>query len=251
MPGDAPLHAGDRIADRFVLQTPIGAGGSGEVWRALDEQLRRTVALKVLRHASVDDERRLRREARALAAVRHPHIVGVYDVVDGPPPVLVLEFVAGRTLRSLLDERLLRVDEIKALARALASALNTAHDAGVVHGDVKPENVLVDDTLQRICLVDFGLAAPIADANVVDATRTLSIRGTPGYLAPEVIEARVSDAPPTATPLASCCWSASSATTSFARRARRRPSHATPSVCRPTHDTPALPARSTTPSRTS
>lgn len=211
-------NSGDVVVGRFRLQALLGRGGSGDVWQAVDLQLGRTVALKRLIADDDTARRRLLREARALAAVRHENVVGVHDVidgtnggtnagVDGSAAWLVLEHVDGRPLRALLDERLLEVSEVLALGRALVRALQVAHQAGVVHGDLKPDNVLlrggvVDDA--SVVVVDFGLAAPRSDASTdagidagtdertspaaIAATATISLRGTAAYLAPERVD---------------------------------------------------------------
>ncbi len=197
---------GDVVDRRFRLDAPLGRGGSGDAWRATDLQLQRAVALKRLGDEAASDStgrddssrRRRLREARALAKLRHENVVGVYDVIEsavdaagadaGATSWLVLELVDGKTLRAVLDERLLTLDEVRALGRGLAHALLVTHRQGIVHGDLKPENVLlrggiVDD--DSVVVVDFGLAAP----SPVDASGA-----TPACFAPERVEGgRVDD----------------------------------------------------------
>ncbi|MEU7744939.1 serine/threonine-protein kinase [Nonomuraea sp. NPDC049158] len=179
------------LADgRYVLESePIGSGGMGTVWRGYDQKLRRTVAVKALHlpaGLSAEEQARLRaramHEARAIARLEHPGIVGVYDVLeeDGQPWI-VMRFISGRPLdqevkaNGPLDPR--RAAEIGA---QVLDALSAAHDEGVLHLDVKPQNVLLDDH-GRAVLTDFGIAS-VADAT---ATQSASLVGTVGYIAPE------------------------------------------------------------------
>ncbi|MDP2345337.1 MAG: serine/threonine-protein kinase [Deltaproteobacteria bacterium] len=192
------LVPGLLLDGRFCLVKPLGHGGTGVVWRARDELLGRDVALKRLFSAGdVDGDRRVLREARALAAVRHPGIVTVYDVIEGPPALLVMDLVDGRSLRKILDERLLSVDEVAALGLGLLEALAYAHATGVAWRDLKPDNIIirfarVPLTAADVRLIDFGLAAPVVvdegPAPAITATVTTSIRGTAAYLAPELLE---------------------------------------------------------------
>ncbi|WP_433513951.1 serine/threonine-protein kinase [Nonomuraea sp. CA-143628] len=183
------------LADgRYVLESePVGSGGMGTVWRGYDQKLRRTVAVKELHlpaaGLSAEEQARLRaramREARAIARLEHPGIVGVYDVLeeDGRPWI-VMRFIAGRSLdqevrtNGPLDPR--RAAEI---GSQVLDALSAAHDEGVLHLDVKPQNVLLDGK-GRAVLTDFGIAL-VADAT---ATVTASLVGTVGYIAPERLD---------------------------------------------------------------
>jgi len=183
-------YPGQRI-DRYVLVAPIGRGGMGAVWRADDLELERPVALKRL-HAGGRD--RLFREARTLAQLQHPNVVGVYEVVDHPDaPFLAMELVDGVTLTTWLEtERTWR--EIVAVVAQAGRGLAAAHARGLVHRDFKPDNVLVDNSGdRRVRVADFGLAS-IDDTFVAanadcKATRvTVTAAGTPAYMAPELIE---------------------------------------------------------------
>ena len=140
-----PLAPGTRLGP-YEIATPIGAGGMGEVYRALDTRLGRTVAIKMLRD---EFSERFEREARAVAALNHPHICQLYDV---GPNYLVMEFVDGAPVQPPRDQaRLLE------LAGQLAEALVAAHAAAIVHRDLKPDNILVTRD-GRLKVLDFGLA---------------------------------------------------------------------------------------------
>ncbi len=180
---------GYRVVGRYALQAVIGAGGMGEVWRALDEKLERTVAVKrVLVVASTGESaevrRRLVREAKAAARLHHPAVVTVFDVVeDRDEPWIVMEYVPSRSLADHIAVAG-RLEPVAAarIGVALADALVAAHDAGIVHRDLKPANVLVVSG-GGVKLTDFGVSRAIGD---VRTTATGVLVGTPLYLAPEV-----------------------------------------------------------------
>jgi tRNA A-37 threonylcarbamoyl transferase component Bud32 len=176
------LTSGARIGSYEVLDR-LGAGGMGEVYRARDTRLGRTVAIKVLRRGA-DPEllHRLDREARAASALNHPNIVQIYDVGETPGPeathYVVMEHVQGETLRRRLGPGPLPLGELLDLGSQLADGLAKAHRAGIVHRDLKPENVMVTpDGLLKI--LDFGLAklviAPLSD---VEGRETMTRHGT-------------------------------------------------------------------------
>ena len=143
------------LAGRYRLLAVVGRGGMGTVWRARDERLGRDVAVKIL-HTWVADDPRLRRrfdeEARTLAALQHPHVVRLYDVVQHEAnPVLVLELVDGESVAALVaGGRRLPWDEASALCRPVAAALAYAHAHGVVHRDLSAANVLVEAASRRV-----------------------------------------------------------------------------------------------------
>ncbi len=180
---DASLPAGRRLGD-FVLEELLGSGGMGQVWRARQESLDRVVALKVVRGellGSATAALRFEREAKALAAVRHPHVVTVHGsgVTDGVH-WLAMDLVAGRSLQEALATRP-PVLTIVRWGRQVATALGAVHQAGLVHRDVKPDNVRIDAAGNAV-LVDFGLA------RTLDAERarlTWGFAGSPAYAAPE------------------------------------------------------------------
>ncbi|MER6946861.1 protein kinase [Nonomuraea sp. NPDC000554] len=180
---------GTTLAGRYRLDTRIGAGGMGEVWRGEDIVLARTVAVKVLLPGRMDDPgfvARFQAEARAMATINHPGVVDVYDYgVSGDTVYLVMKFVDGEPLDRLLA-RLGRIPPQSAmeLIAQAASALQAVHDQGIVHRDVKPGNLLVqrDGTL---VLTDFGIARSDLANRLTDAGMVL---GTAAYCAPEQAE---------------------------------------------------------------
>lgn len=164
---DRAVERGRLIGGRYELIEELGRGGFGRVWKGRDQRLRTDVALKCLllpsTASAAEREERLRRSEReALNAARlrdHPHIVSVHDVlVEDEIPWIVMQLVVGKTLSARLRESgPLSVSETADIARALLSALGAAHEAGVVHRDVKPANVLLADN-GGILLTDFGIA---------------------------------------------------------------------------------------------
>ncbi|HWE24580.1 MAG TPA: serine/threonine-protein kinase, partial [Myxococcales bacterium] len=181
---------------RYRLEEQVGQGGMAVVWRGFDTQLRRTVAVKVLHphlHAREDIRRRFDREAQAVARLHHPHILDVYDFsgLTAEPSYLVTEFIRGRTLREFAEAHRFDPPELAAAClMPIAEALQHAHSAGVVHRDVKPENIMVrDDGVVK--LTDFGIAALLDPSEKF--TMTGSILGSPAHLAPETIEGKPAD----------------------------------------------------------
>ncbi|MFI8521983.1 protein kinase [Streptomyces sp. NPDC085481] len=185
----------ERLAGRYRVVRRLGRGGMGVVWCAVDEVLGREVAVKELRTYNdasgpeLDDLRlRMQREARAAARVRHPGVVAVHDVTDHQGrPVIVMELVDGPSLEGVLSERgPMEPREVAAIGAAVLEALAAAHDAGVLHRDVKPGNVLLDRS-GRVVLTDFGIAAmdDPGDGSATHLTRSGEIVGSLDYLAPE------------------------------------------------------------------
>ena len=194
--------SGDKVG-RYEILAPIGAGGMGEVFRARDPRLGREVAIKVLPAAMAQDPDRLarfQREARAVAALNHPHIVTIYSVeeVEGIH-FLTMELVDGRPLDQLICADGLPAQQIVEVAKGLADALASAHDKGIVHRDLKPANIMVTND-GRIKVLDFGLAKETNTENPSDATLTSAgqtalgvVMGTPAYMSPEQIAGRQVD----------------------------------------------------------
>ncbi len=169
---------------KYVLKRELGRGGMGVVWLARDPTLERDVALKTLTVVDVNstDGERLRREALAVARLRHPNIIQVFEVgIDAGRQYFTMEYVQGLSLEALAPEMDLRrkVEVVRDLARAL----HFAHEHDVVHRDVKPTNVLIDSKSGRVVLMDFGLARTKTD--LTSLTLAGSLMGTPKYMAPE------------------------------------------------------------------
>ena len=187
------MNPGEILGDRYRLVARLGQGGTAVVWRAVDQLLGREVAVKLLTPQAAGDTaaiRRIRTEARAAARFHHPHVVGVYDIgevpgPDGPPvPYLVLELVEGRSVSELLRDGPLPCRDALRAGAQVAAALAAVHARGVVHRDVKPDNVMLTDRGAK--LVDFGISAT---AGELDLGPDRELLGTPAYLAPERLEA--------------------------------------------------------------
>jgi Tol biopolymer transport system component/predicted Ser/Thr protein kinase len=180
------LNRGTRLGSYEILE-PLGAGGMGEVYRARDTRLGRDVAIKVSKEQFSD---RFEREARAVAALNHPHICQLYDV---GPNYLVMELIDGQPLKGPLPLEL-----AMKYAAQICDAVDAAHRKGIIHRDLKPANILVAKS--GIKLLDFGLAKRCLQAAAGDATETIgltqehSILGTPQYMAPEQLEGKEADA---------------------------------------------------------
>lgn len=180
---DGPF-VGSVLRDRYRLDAELGRGGMGVVYRATDLELHRDVAVKVLSGilSSEEGRQRMLREARATAALNHPHIVAVHDVGEtNGKPFLVMEFVPGPRLSQARPQDLKRVVEI---GSQICAALEHAHSNSIIHRDLKPDNVLLSDSSEfsRVKLADLGLALPTKSARI---SRAGYIVGTASYMAPE------------------------------------------------------------------
>jgi serine/threonine protein kinase/Tol biopolymer transport system component len=191
------LASGTKLGP-YEIVSLAGAGGMGEVYRARDVRLGRDVAIKVLPEATAHDAERLRRfeqEARTIAALNHPNILGIHDIGthDGAP-FLVSEFLEGQTLRQKLSSGPLPVRRAIEYALGIAAGLASAHEKGIVHRDLKPENVFVTRD-ERIKVLDFGLAKLVRPEEEHGATVTQTnpvtwpgaVMGTVGYMSPEQV----------------------------------------------------------------
>ena len=196
----APLASGTCLGP-YVIEAWVGAGGMGEVYRAQDMRLGRTVAIKVLRPGIADDpdhRRRFEHEARAASALNHPNICTIYDVGDQDGlSFIAMEWIDGPRLdQAIATWGRVPIDRALTLARQIAAGMAAAHRAGIVHRDIKPANILLtlDGTLK---IVDFGLvktSVQAEDATATSVTREGAFMGTPGYASPEQVEGGALDA---------------------------------------------------------
>ena len=175
------------LGGHFEIKSIVGVGSMGVVLRANDPSLNRDVAVKVLSSplaASKSAHQRFAREARAVAAVTHPNVIAIHSVsVHGELPFLVMPLIAGQSLQKMIDQQgplpLIRLLEI---GTQLSHGLAAAHDAGLVHRDVKPANILIESSTGKAVLTDFGLARTVDDSSITVAN---AIAGTPDYMSPE------------------------------------------------------------------
>ncbi|MEQ1826087.1 MAG: serine/threonine-protein kinase [Pirellula sp.] len=172
---------------RYEVERLIGSGGMGIVFKAIDTELNRPVAIKVLAPYLAGNgaaRQRFSREAKAAAAVVHEHVVPIYNVEsDGESPFLVMHFVAGESLQARIDrEGALELCEILRIGMQVSSGLQAAHAQGLVHRDIKPSNILLEQGVERSLITDFGLARSADDASL---TNTGYHAGTPQYMSPE------------------------------------------------------------------
>jgi serine/threonine protein kinase len=165
---------GETISHYRILEK-LGQGGMGEVWKAEDTRLGRTVALKFLKHEYTE---RFEREARAISALNHPNICTLHDVGEhNGEPYLVMECIEGKPIKGPLP-----LDQVLDYAIQIADALDVAHGKGILHRDIKPGNILLTPRGQ-VKILDFGLAR-LTGAKAVETTQTL-YAGTPAYMSPE------------------------------------------------------------------
>jgi len=187
------IETGLRLADRYEVREVVGYGGMSTVYHGIDSVLDRDVAIKVLnqRLAANDPDRpAFLREARAAASLSHPRIVSTYDAgVYSGWPFIVMEYVSGGSLKDVIDAQApLPPADAAAIAAALAEALQYGHDRGIVHCDIKPQNVLLDQA-GNPKLVDFGISQTVAATIAL----TSAVTGTAGYVAPEQLEGQSLD----------------------------------------------------------
>jgi serine/threonine protein kinase len=187
----------------YQVLAKLGEGGMGEVYRARDTRLNRDVAIKVLpTFFAGDPDRRARfeREAQAVAALSHPNVIAIFDTgVHDHQLYVVMELLAGGTLRERLASGALSVRKAVDIAAQIARGLGAAHGKGLVHRDLKPENIfLLDDG--QVKILDFGLARQAAEADQAGAAQTVAatdpgtVMGTVGYMAPEQVRGQAVDA---------------------------------------------------------
>src|SRR5206468_1305553 len=191
------LEPGQVLAQRYRVQRLLGKGGMGAVYLADDEVLGELVALKVISSAFAANEQemiaRFRREASAARKVSSPHVIRIHDLGEARPGLLYLsmEYFAGRTLGDVIAQRgLVPMQDVQDILRQIAAGLETAHAAGVIHRDLKPNNVLVGER-GAVKIIDFGLATTMAGDGL---TATGAMLGTPHYMAPEQVRGKPVDA---------------------------------------------------------
>src|SRR6516162_1318285 len=200
-----PLAPGTSLGP-YEITAPLGAGGMGEVYRARDTRLERTVAIKILPQEMARDplrKQRFEREAKTISGLNHPHICVLHDVgsQDGLS-YLVMECLEGETLAKRLEKGPLPLEQALRFGAQIADALDKAHRSGVVHRDLKPGNIMITGSGAK--LLDFGLAKPaVASANGVTLTATLTqstpatkegtVVGTFQYMSPEQVEGKEVD----------------------------------------------------------
>ncbi|MCA9802874.1 MAG: protein kinase [Cyanobacteria bacterium HKST-UBA02] len=181
-----------QLPDRYVIEQKLGEGGMGIVFKARDTMLDKTVAVKVMIHgADAASQARFQREAQMASRLNHPNIIQVLDfgITEEDCPFMVMEYVGGKTLAELIEERgRLSLSESMAVFLQIVQALSHAHGQGVLHRDLKPQNVLLtdgEDEDPRVKLVDFGLAKPVTDEGLSTLTREGAVVGSPLYMSPE------------------------------------------------------------------
>lgn len=183
-----------RLEDYEVLEV-VGSGGMGIVLKAQDTRLHRIVAVKVPAPelaANPRAHKRFLREAQAAAAVSHDHIVTIHVVEEGRLPYLIMEFIDGPTFQARIDrDGSLELKEILRIGQQIAAGLAAAHQQGLIHRDVKPANILLQNGVERVQITNFGLARATDDVGV---TRTREVAGTPQYMLPEQAQGKPVDA---------------------------------------------------------
>ncbi len=181
------------VAGRYVLRGLLGQGGMADVELAYDEVLDRQVAVKMLHERYAGDASfidRFRREAQSAAALNHPNVVGIYDTgTDRGRPFIVMEYIAGRSLRDVLRREGVLPNRAAEIAAEAAAALHFAHERGIVHRDIKPANIMISDD-GRVKVTDFGIARAV---NAESVTQTAAVFGTAAYVAPEQAQGQAVD----------------------------------------------------------
>ncbi|MBK9203172.1 MAG: serine/threonine protein kinase [Candidatus Obscuribacter sp.] len=187
------------ISSRYRITGELGAGAMGVVYRAIQLDLGRPVAIKVLSEDVALEPvylKRLKREARALSVLNHPGIVSVFDfdTTTADRPFLVMELVPGRAFKDLLKERRPSLASTLNLMQQAARALHHAHEKGIVHRDIKPANLLIDEERMELKIVDFGIARPASNMTQEQLTIQGEVFGSPLYMSPEQCSGKELDA---------------------------------------------------------
>ncbi|QUE85695.1 Stk1 family PASTA domain-containing Ser/Thr kinase [Exiguobacterium alkaliphilum] len=187
------MRSGERINDRYRIEQQIGSGGMANVYRAHDEILNRTVAIKVLRSEFSHNEqfiRRFEREAHAATSLNHPNIVAIYDVGDEQDIYyIVMEHVDGMTLKQYLQEEYISVEEALRIMGQICDAIDHAHANRIIHRDIKPQNMMIDQN-GNVKVTDFGIAVAMSNATL---THTMSVLGSVHYFSPEQARGKFAD----------------------------------------------------------
>ncbi len=182
----------NRRLGHYRLIKRLGSGGMGDVFLAEDDRLGRKVAVKVIgsaHEASPMARKRLLREARAAAAIDHPGVCTVYDVAeDGGEAYIAMQYVEGESLADRLRHSPMSLDEVQGVARQVCEALEAAHARGILHRDIKPQNIMLTPS-GRVIVLDFGLASFAESEGLSRLTQTGQVVGTPSYMSPEQISA--------------------------------------------------------------
>src|SRR3954471_4739492 len=203
------MLAGQRFG-RYEVHSKLGEGGMGQVFTALDAELGRNVAIKLLPTeftTDVDRRSRFRQEARVISALNHPNIITIYEIGENElGSFLATEFVEGRTLRDVIKNESLTLPRILKIVEQAANALVAAHAAGIVHRDIKPENIMVrGDGIVKV--LDFGLARVVelgsstATTQSEHATAPGTLLGTTSYMSPEQVRVEIAGPPADVFPL--------------------------------------------------
>lgn len=185
-----PTLLKEALGDAYTIEGEIGRGGMGVVYRARDERLQRRVAVKVLPPElafSKDIRERFTREAQTAAKLAHPHIVPIHDVGEGQGIVyFVMGLIEGESLAARIRRRgRVPAEETRRIMKETADALSAAHGQGVIHRDIKPDNILLEGTRGRVMVTDFGIAKAMSGTNNATLTSAGMAIGTPSYMSPE------------------------------------------------------------------
>ena len=193
-PGQKPIDVSqtlgpNRVVGQYRIEALLGGGGFASVYRAKDLTLQRSVALKVIKQELAKSADSVLAEARAAAALSHPNICIVYAVDSSQGfPMIVMEYIDGKPLSNMLETGKLPLDDVKAFGRQIAEGMTAAHAQGIVHGDLKPANLMITPSRQ-VKIMDFGLArryrAAQTDETLDSVTPPEGLSGTPTYMAPE------------------------------------------------------------------
>jgi tetratricopeptide (TPR) repeat protein/TolB-like protein/tRNA A-37 threonylcarbamoyl transferase component Bud32 len=189
------------VAGRFVIVKMLGAGGMGQVYQAQDTKLKRLVAIKRMApelQQNDTDRRKFLREAQQASALNHPNIASIHDVIEEQGEIfLIMEYVEGTPLRAMMQAGSFATEEFFKVAAQGLEGLNAAHEKGILHGDIKPENIMLTKE-GRVKVLDFGVARRFTlgnsnEATMTAATLSTNMSGTPAYMAPEVLMQRPYD----------------------------------------------------------